>query len=321
MKSKNLFAVALMSICFVLAGAITVAAKVPDWAIGTFTARNPQNGGTITLTIQSNGNVTANFDGAVQYGSINDTTMNMGGAISKVTKTRNGIRTTRKDNGEAIDYNKGGYDSGNGNGNGNWNGGNNGGNQAGNVPSWAQGTFYGTNPQNGTPIKLTIQNSGQVQIDLGGGTLVYATMYGDQLNNNGIISRITKTRNGIRTTRNDNGEAIDYSSNYNGSNNGGWNDGNNGNNNGNWNNGGNKGDVPSWARGTFRARNPQTGGNITLYIEENGNVTIDMDGYKSYATMYKDTLNNNGIFSKVTKTRNGIRTTRNDNGEVIDYRK
>jgi hypothetical protein len=35
-------------------------------------------------------------------------------------------------------------------------------------------------------------------------------MNGDRLNNGGIVSRVTRINNGIRTTRLDNGESIDY---------------------------------------------------------------------------------------------------------------
>ena len=180
-------------------------------------------------------------------------------------------------------------------------GGNGGG--GGNVPSWAVGTFYGRSPQDGSEIVFSVSNNGSVVVRFDNGSTNYATIRGDRLDNNGVFSRITKINNGIRTTRLDNGETIDYYA-----------DRNYGNNRG--------GNVPNWAVGTFYARNPQTGGTITLTINTDGNVVIDFDGGDvTYATVNGDRLINNGIESRITKTGNGIRTTRVDNGERIDYRR
>ncbi len=174
-------------------------------------------------------------------------------------------------------------------------------NDNGRIPNWAIGTFYGKNPQTGGTITLAISNNGSVIVTFENGATNYANISGDRLTNNGAVSRVTRINNGIRTTRIDNGEAIDYFISRNG--------------NGN----GNSGNVPDWAIGTFYARNPQTGGNIGLTIRTDGSVVIDFDGRTSYATIYNDRLTNNGVISRVTKIRNGIRTTRIDNGEVIDY--
>jgi hypothetical protein len=186
----------------------------------------------------------------------------------------------------------------------NWGGGGGGGG-GGNVPSWAVGTFYGRNPQTGGTITLNINSSGSVVITFENGATNYATINRDRLNNGGIISRVTRINNGIRTTRIDNGERIDYFvNNYGG---GG---------------GGVGGNVPSWAIGRFYGRNPQTGGTITLDINSNGSVIITFEnGATNYATLNGDRLNNNGIISRVTRINNGIRTTRLDNGERIDYRR
>jgi hypothetical protein len=257
--------------------------NIPDWAIGTFSARNPQNGGNITLTINEKGNVTINMDGNVSYATVSGNTLLNNGIESRLSRLDNGFRTTRNDNGERIDY----YRTA-------------GGNVGGNIPDWAIGTFSARNPQNGGNITLTINEKGSVTINMDG-NVSYATISGTTLFNNGIESRVTRLNNGIRTIRNDNGERIDYFKGGFGENNGGG------------------GNVPSWALGNFSARNPQTGGNILLTINANGNVTINMDGNISYATMNGSTLFNNGIESKVTRIRNGIRTTRNDNGERIDY--
>ena len=81
------------------------------------------------------------------------------------------------------------------------------------------------------------------------------------------------------------------------------------------------GDVPDWAVGTFYGRNPQNGGNITLTVQKNGSVTVNMDGQISYGTMYKTTFTLNGDTARVTKISNGFRMTNDRNGERIDYRR
>jgi hypothetical protein len=184
-----------------------------------------------------------------------------------------------------------------------------GGNNGANVVSWAIGTFYARNPQTGGNITLTINADGSATVMFENGQTNYLSITGDRLNNDGIVSRLTRINNGIRTTRLDNGESIDYF--LSGNNNGGWNNGNNNNTGGN---------VPSWAIGTFYARNPQTGGNITLMIDRNGSVTITFEnGSTAYATVNGDRMNNQGVISRITRIGNGIRTTRLDNGERIDY--
>ena len=86
--------------------------------------------------------------------------------------------------------------------------------------------------------------------------------------------------------------------------------------------GGGNGSAPSWAVGTFYGRNPQTGGTITLDIRSDGEVIITFEnGMTNYATMNGDRLNNGGVVSRVTRINNGVRTTRLDNGERIDYRR
>ena len=262
--------------------------KVPSWAVGTFYGRNPQNNYRITMTIMENGNVNVDFQGgSYANGTFNNNRITIDGAVARVTRLNNGIRTTRIDNGEAIDYYRDRNDDGNNNG-------------GGNVSSWAVGTFYGRNPQNGGQIMLTISRNGSVTVNMGGSN-TYGTINGDRLTIDGISSRVSRLNNGIRTTRLDNRETIDY-----------FRDGNN-------NSGG--GNIPSWAIGTFYGRNPQTGNTISITIQQNGNVTVSGNGAVVYGTMYDDTLTINGVSSRVTQIRNGIRTTRNDNGERIDYRK
>jgi hypothetical protein len=78
---------------------------VPNWAVGTFNARNPQDGSTITMTIRQNGEVYINFqNGGSAYGTIYGTTLTVNGETSTISQTNNGVRTTRTDNGERINY-------------------------------------------------------------------------------------------------------------------------------------------------------------------------------------------------------------------------
>lgn len=176
-----------------------VGGNAPSWAIGTFYGRNPQTGGTITMTVSGNGSVVFTFEnGATNYATINGDRLNNNGIVSRITKINNGVRTTRIDNGERIDYFTNNY------------GGGGGGNVGGNVPSWAIGRFYGRNPQTGGTITLDISSNGSVVITFENGATNYATINGDRLTNNGVVSRVTRISNGIRTTRIDNGERIDY---------------------------------------------------------------------------------------------------------------
>ena len=77
-------------------------------------------------------------------------------------------------------------------------------------PTWAVGTFYGRGP-NGERITLTISNTGSVQADINGGMSYGVFISGNRFNINGAIGRVTRQRNGILTTRVDNGEQIAYS--------------------------------------------------------------------------------------------------------------
>ena len=176
--------------------------NVPNWAVGTFYGRNPQTGGSITLNVDRNGSVAVSFDGdPPSYGTLNGTTLNYQGLRARFSRLNNGIRATRLDNGEVIDY----YRDGSGGGGfdpppiG-----------GGNVPNWALGTFYGRNPQTGGTIILTIGRDGNVSISFDGAAVSYATLNGTTLNHQGIQARISRLNNGIRATRLDNGEVIDY---------------------------------------------------------------------------------------------------------------
>ncbi len=272
--------------------------NVPSWAIGSFNGRNPGTGGNITLAITSSGGVTIFFDNVqTANASIYKDRLDNNGIISKITQLNNGIRTTRMDNGEVIDY----YRSGNGNGG-----------QQGNVPSWAIGTFYGRNPQTGGTITLSIQSSGSVAITFDNSGVTYASVYGSTMTNNGIVSKLAKLNNGISTTRVDNGERINYYTNNN-NNGGGWNGGN-----GNGNNG-NKVTPPTWAQGTFYGTAPN-GAQITLTISNNGDVSANIGGGISYGSYMSGNMINMGdSVSRVSKQGNGFTTTRTDNGERIVY--
>ncbi len=265
---------------------------VPSWAVGTFYGRGG-NGEDVRLVIERGGRVTADIGGSVSYGTIYKSTLRINGAESRVTRLNNGISTQRMDNGLRIDYSKT-YSGGGG-----WDGG-----QSGNVPSWATGTFYGRNP-NGEYIQLTINRNGTAVANIDG-RVTNGKVYGEQLNISGASSRITRIRDGIRTTT-DYGLSIDYTR----TNNGGWNPGNIG--------GGQKGDVSSWAVGTFYGTNPADGSRITLTITRDGSVTVNSNGNVDYGSVFRDRLTINGATANIERTRNGIRTTRPDNGLSIEY--
>lgn len=269
----------------------------PSWAQGTFYGTAP-DGSQIMLTIARNGQVTANVNGSMSYGTYYRGNLNINGAQSNVSQSGNGIRTRRNDNGETINYSRNSW----GGGGGGWNGSG----QTSTPPSWAQGTFDGTAPD-GSQITLTIARNGQVTANVNG-SVSYGTYYRGNLNINGAQSNVSQSGNGIRTRRNDNGETINYSRN-------GW--GNSGNDGG-WGGGNN---PISWAVGAFNARNPQTGGTIYLTITRDGQVTVNMDGNMSYGTLNGTTLTINGATATVQKNGSGIRTVRNDNGERINYRR
>jgi hypothetical protein len=172
--------------------------NAPTWAVGTFYGRSPQTGGRITLTVNRNGSVTADFGDSQSYGTINGSNLNMDGNRARVTRLNNGIRT-RGTNGETIDYFRTPIGGGGGIGGG-----------AGNAPSWAIGTFYGRNPNTGGTITMTVGRNGNVTINFGDGSLTYGTINGNILQVDNATSRITSIRNGIRTTSTIDGQVIEY---------------------------------------------------------------------------------------------------------------
>jgi hypothetical protein len=174
--------------------------NVPNWAQGTFYARNPETGGTIVMTVNRNGSVSISFDGNQPiYASLNRTTLTNGQFVSRVSQINNGIRTTDVRNGSYIDYFRTPINSGGG-----WSGG------QGNVPNWAEGTFFARNPETGGTIAMTIQRNGSVMITFDGSNTVYASLNGTTLTNGQYVSRLTRINNGIRTTDVNNGSYIDY---------------------------------------------------------------------------------------------------------------
>lgn len=175
----------------------------PSWAQGTFYGRAP-DGSQITLTVNRNGSVNANINGAMSYGTFTRGNMlNIGGAVARVTRQGNGILTVRTDTGERIGYSRNGWGGGGGGGGG-WNPG-----TPISPPSWARGTFYGTAPD-GNRITLTISNSGQVTVEIGGNMSYGSFIQGNMLSINGATARVSSVSRGIRTVRTDNGETINY---------------------------------------------------------------------------------------------------------------
>src|SRR5690606_2656239 len=118
----------------------------PSWAVGTFYGSAP-NGTRIVLSIQSNGQVTAqmNYTNISRGVYARNNTIVIDGNSSRVQKTRDGIRTVSTLNRETINYTKN-------NTGGGW--GNN--DRVGNPVSWAIGRFTGRNPQNGQQITMNI---------------------------------------------------------------------------------------------------------------------------------------------------------------------
>ena len=186
-----------------------------------------------------------------------------------------------------------------------------GGGQTSNPPSWATGTFYGRDPSTGQRIMLTISGNGQVTSS-SEGNVSYGTYYNGTVRMEGVLARISRAGDGIRSVRNDTGVAVNYTRG-----NGGWNGGGNGGWNGNGI--GNTSRPPSWAQGTFYTRDPATGRRITLNITNNGRVTSSSAGSTSYGSYYNDTINMEGVTVRVERSGNGIRTTQTDTGMVVTY--
>ena len=269
---------------------------VPSWAVGSFSARNPQNGGTIYMNVQSNGTVTLTYDnGAPIHATMNGTILNNPPYQSRVSRINNGIRTTSTTGNDYIDYFRTTVDPGPGAG---------GGNTGGKVPSWAVGSFSARNPQNGGTIYMNVQSNGTVTLTYDNGAPIYATMNGTILNNPPYQSRVSRINNGIRTTSTTGNDYVDYFRTTVDPGPGA----------------GGGGNVPNWAVGTFYATNPQNGGTIQLTVERNGTAIIVFDnGAPIYATVNGTILNNPPYQSRLSRINNGIRTTSTTNNQYIDY--
>ncbi|MBL8180860.1 MAG: hypothetical protein JNL64_04550 [Blastocatellia bacterium] len=81
----------------------------PSWARGNFYGTGP-GGERITLTINSNGSVSSDVDGGVNYGSyISGDMIRINSATSRVSRNGGGITTTSTINGERINYSRSGW--------------------------------------------------------------------------------------------------------------------------------------------------------------------------------------------------------------------
>ena len=303
MKNNKLNAVIFTVFCLaVIAVAMPVATNAqdrmsspPSWAQGTFYGTGPE-GSQITLTLAQNGQVTALVNGNSNYGTYYRGSLYLNGNTSRVTRWNNGIRTTRNDNGEIVNYSRNGWN--NGGNNGDWNG-------TGNMsspPSWAQGTFYSTN---GTNIQLTLAANGQVTV-INSGQSYYGTYYRGQMTVNGDTSTVSRNGDGISTYNRSNGQTTHYSRN-------GW---NNGGNNGGWNGTGNMSTPPSWAQGTFYSMD---GSNIMLTLDGSGRATVVNGGQNFYGTFYRGNLLLNGDSSSVRRYGTGIQTYNRNTRQTTNY--
>lgn len=175
--------------------------RPPAWARGTWYGRGP-GGENITLVVNSDGAVTANVNGGMNYGSyLRNNYLRMNEALSRVTRQGSNIVTTRTDNGERIVYSKNEWSGGGGN----WGGG-------GQVspPTWARGTWYGRGP-GGENITLVMNSNGSVTANINGSMNYGSYQRGNLLRMNEALSQVTRQGSNIVTTRTDNGERIVYS--------------------------------------------------------------------------------------------------------------
>jgi len=179
--------------------------RVPDWAEGTFYSTKPNSNISIQMTISSNGTVRVSMNNTYIEGTINRETLTINGETSRIRKELNGISTISDRNGETLYYTRSGgspsYPNDNANNNNQ---------QMGKVPSWAQGTFYATNPQNGQLIEMAITSDGRATVNFGSGYYASGTVYKETLTINNETSTLKRTRNGISTVSDRNGERIEY---------------------------------------------------------------------------------------------------------------
>ncbi len=263
----------------------------PSWAVGTFYATN---GPRISLTLDSNGRVTAVNEGQTYYGTFYRGNILLNGDSSTVSRSGNGIQTYNRNTGQTTIYSRTGW----GGNDGGWNGG---GNMSA-PPSWAVGTFYSTD---GSNITLTIDASGRATV-LNGGQTFFGTYYRGNLMVNRDSSTLSRNGNGIQTYNRNTGQTTIYSRT-------GW-----GGNTGGWTGGGNMSTPPNWAVGNFYSTN---GTNISLSINNNGQVTATVNGQTFYGTYYNGSITLNNDVSTVSRSGNGIRTYNTSNGQTTPYRR
>lgn len=275
----------------------------PSWAQGTFYSTNGTN---ITLNIDSTGHVWVVNQGQTFWGNYYRGNLSLNGDVSTVSQSGNGIRTYNRNTRQTTTYSRtsGGWGNNGGNNGGGWGG-------SGNMstpPSWAQGTFYSTD---GSNVSLSLNQNGQVTALVNGQTY-FGTYYQGSITLNGDVSTVRRNGDGIRTYNTSSRQTTNYSRND-----GGW--GNNGGNNGGgWGGSGLMSAPPSWALGTFYSTD---GSNITLSLNQNGQVTALVNGQTYFGTYYQGSITLNGDVSTVSRNGNGIRTYNTSNRQTTNYRR
>lgn len=174
-------------------------------------------------------------------------------------------------------------------------------------PNWAIGTFTGRNTSNQN-VTLTVANGGQVTLNEGGQTLSGYFMPSNNMNIQGVIYRILQQGNNVAITNMSAGRTVNLSRG------GGWggNPGNPGNQDAN---------VPRWAIGTWYGNDPQTGGEWSLTINQNGTVVYAFaSGATQQGTIHGDRIAILGVEYRVSQISGGLRTTNTSNGSRIDFR-
>ena len=171
------------------------ARRPPGWAVGTwYWVEGPNR----SFTIEQNGSIREDAGGRYGSGNWERGGILLNGIHSTVTQTRNGIRTYNTLTGEISNYTRG---SGGGGG---YPGG--GGDNSTRPPQWALGTWVWVQD----PIRqFTIEQSGRVIEDIGG-RISYGGYYNETISLNGSNSRVSRTKNGLRTVNESTGEVSDY---------------------------------------------------------------------------------------------------------------
>ena len=167
----------------------------PSWAVGTFYSTNGTN---ISVTIENTGRVTVVNGGMRYFGTYYRGNMTVNGDVSTVTRSGNGFKTitvimARRPcipgpvaaDGATIPAWRWQYE------------------HAAELGSWL--ILF----NNGTNIRLTIGNNGQVTAFVNGQTY-YGTYYNGVITLNGDVSTVTRNGNGIRTYNTNNRDTTNY---------------------------------------------------------------------------------------------------------------